>query len=626
MNQNSLAMVNFFGNELMKSPFYDAANGTIDEFLSISASDRTDDGRIYSCSSFKLQGSETIVTISPTYFNYRQCQCSKGYVGYPPDDCYQCPENCDCSGDVISWKKGYYPIYASNDNGTSYVYGCQKCDEISFDNPHCNPNGNCAAKLYEPSPNCTLCNVGSEGRLCTKCQCDSTSDCYFLNTGHCTKCDSPKNIALYFIPVIVVFLVSVGVAIFSLSYKKKGESLFSRVTKRMSKLYRCVSSGHLKITLVFLQSISAINNMWEIVIMVKLAPVLGITNLSTTGFGLVCMMPFMAEPDNDMIVVSILPLVVILIGVVCAVIATYACRTDSSTNRKSIRRRSSLRLSTNSSIHDEFMKVGEYEPKVWERIASIVITSLYFFYFTLASSALSVWNCPTEEGSGKRYMQKYPWLERSEETEWKHLRIISIIDLVFYVFGIPIFFAVLLMVFRKRSKEQSVRYWLGDTLYRAYRPQMFMFELVIMTRRLALAALVSVFEKGSVFQVSGIYTVLLTSLLIQNHIQPFNTYIENKMEELGLVTLIFSYAAQLASLAEIAENRHDFLAITTVTMNGIVALLMIVTLFRSSLLRVIELKKKQEAKENIEIESLIGSESWRDDVDDEKITELKADD
>lgn len=72
--------------------------------------------------------------------------------------------------------------------------------------------------------------------------------------------------------------------------------------------------------------------------------------------------------------------------------------------------------------------------------------------------------------------------------------------------------------------------------------------MAIIVRRLALAALISLVPRDSPFQSCGVFFVLLLSLGIQFNLQPYSSRLENLMEELGLLTIILSYAAQLAAI------------------------------------------------------------------------------
>lgn len=72
------------------------------------------------------------------------------------------------------------------------------------------------------------------------------------------------------------------------------------------------------------------------------------------------------------------------------------------------------------------------------------------------------------------------------------------------------------------------------------------YEVAIIARRLLLASLIVLMKERSVLQIISISSALLASLAIQHYCQPFKTRTENKVEEIGLMVLIFNYFAQIS--------------------------------------------------------------------------------
>lgn len=154
-------------------------------------------------------------------------------------------------------------------------------------------------------------------------------------------------------------------------------------------MYRCISPGHVKILLVFAQSVSGLNSMWKTVVMEKMMPALGIVNMKTTGdhsllfffvnlegIGLSCIFPFLSEPANEMMVMSVLPVATVMIGSIFVIIFSVVAR-------KTKIRASIVKTSPEEETDiDLFEAADNYTPRTWERIANIVITTLYLFYFS----------------------------------------------------------------------------------------------------------------------------------------------------------------------------------------------------------------------------------------------------
>ncbi len=96
-----------------------------------------------------------------------------------------------------------------------------------------------------------------------------------------------------------------------------------------------------------------------------------------------------------------------------------------------------------------------------------------------------------------------------------------------------------------QSTTPEVESWLGN-LYYSYRPQYFWYEMFIILRRLVLAILISVVSERSSLRATFIMATLLLALSVQYIAQPFKRRIENWIEEMALITITVTFAAQVA--------------------------------------------------------------------------------
>ena len=131
---------------------------------------------------FPFKGARLQVVVSPQYFNYSHCLCSRGFYGNPPD-CKPCPLNCECEGSTaFSWRRGYFPIIAKSSSNKieapsdltlGIVLQATPCSGGNKSN--CNPDSNCTAGLFSlQTDSCRICAEGSGGRLCSKCECKNS--------------------------------------------------------------------------------------------------------------------------------------------------------------------------------------------------------------------------------------------------------------------------------------------------------------------------------------------------------------------------------------------------------------------------------------------------------------------
>lgn len=124
-------------------------------------------------------------------------------------------------------------------------------------------------------------------------------------------------------------------------------------------------------------------------------------------------------------------------------------------------------------------------------------------------------------------------------------------------------------------------------LFESYRPEMWWYEIIVFFRRLLLALVIGIVPSSSVFKAFCSFVVLLLSLLIQNWLQPYRTSIENRTEELGLVMLIGTFAAQFFATTSYGTpvEHSEILFVMLLCFDGIFLMFMLVGLIRACIAR-----------------------------------------
>ena len=69
-----------------------------------------------------------------------------------------------------------------------------------------------------------------------------------------------------------------------------------------------ISSGHIKIFLVYLQTINSMGNLWKGPLIHSATNSLNIFNMKTNGFGIVCIFPELNNPVVNILFAMILPI------------------------------------------------------------------------------------------------------------------------------------------------------------------------------------------------------------------------------------------------------------------------------------------------------------------------------
>lgn len=558
-----------------------------------------DDGRIFYC--------PTVETVPPYYFQlsaspeflgYSVCTCARGYYGLPPDECQMCPPHGNCSqgGTTVTWKRGFYPVF----NGSLLLLALP-CGDYGTDGSTsgCNPYNNCSL-TYGSDVSCALCSPGSEGRLCSRCMCPmagSSDVCYFSSRGRCLRCD----LTLTVVVATILGVAVIALALF-LAYLFVFRNRFYVKIRRVGAII--LDSGTLKILLVFVQTTASLNGLWPEWAMANGMRWLNISNLSTSGTGVECVFHFMNDPVLNLLAyLLVLPALTGLIAALVLLRAGIAwlrrrsgdtsSATSSAVPSPAINRSADVaselvghELTPEASDvrepsdapaappHDESLPLllsssaskaerqpllqaqpgshqleaaaaadDEWQPRPWHWGIYAWMYLLYFLYFELANRTLAVFNCVAEPVTGDKYLSMLPWLRCSSDTQWSTLAKMGIASSAVYVAGIPLLFAALLLAFRRHSHERRVKYWLGN-LYYCYRPSMYWFELAMLTRRLLLAILISVTPQSTPFRAAAIILVLWVALVVQHLVRPFAVERDNRLEELAIGTVLFTFVTQ----------------------------------------------------------------------------------
>jgi hypothetical protein len=168
----------------------------------------------------------------------------------------------------------------------------------------------------------------------------------------------------------------------------------------------------------------------------------------------------------------------------------------------------------------------------------MTLSMLMTTYFGVTIKAFAGVSCTLPDG----YSNMFPWLQcSSSNAVFRAVAGLSSLCLIVYTLGVPAVSALLLWRNRHRLDDAMVQRQLGF-LYAAYRPGTYLWELLVVGRRLALAlALTLVPFTMDQVSVVIIIVVLVGSLALQHAVSPFATVLENRLELLSLYALLFSF-------------------------------------------------------------------------------------
>ena len=279
-------------------------------------------------------------------FDYRQCDCNEKHFGLPPEQCFICPTSgiSSCGADSVKVYENHFAFMshvlvntapssnvkhssrfeiglrlltnafwsyfsnsrasigdgdAQNDLSRYNALGTESCLYTAIQN--LNEKSNClgiqitAENLKRSGIPLTemlklQCSIGSEGRLCSKCLCNTEGkgDCWFERSGVCKKCrhvfSLSSSILLLVSALVLIILVLSGIMVIVLKRRRKQRlDSFDQLPLHHRLFYRLlylVTLGNVTILINFLQMLIAFTQ-WDAFVRLE---VFGAINGDTTGF------------------------------------------------------------------------------------------------------------------------------------------------------------------------------------------------------------------------------------------------------------------------------------------------------------------------------------------------------
>ncbi len=517
----------------------------------------------FSCPTIRLSGSGGLVEMDPSYYDYSLCFCNKGYYGYR-GYCKPCMQGGSCNIDAsmtnktqtsrstnevkMNIEKGYWPC--CGDNVTKLVR-CRK--QETFEEEICNPSGDCKCGLHLANSrflkttcnSSCVCHHGNKGRFCSQC-----IDDRYKKGSLCLPCpEFGENylvililsfIACFVIStslmiclrrrrkrVVIVLMFAFAVALVALYAKSMIPGWFFMLIFAVWILGLSDAGKNLKsfwsIAVFFFQSLDTMlsdANVWPTkIVLLKYQ----ITNLFNFEFlELTCSFSAAKCPEVSFAVILLLPVAAISLIWFVHALGKICCGRNSN--------------------------ISSHGCKRWS------IQILLFLYFPITVKTFdAIFSC--EHRDGLSYLKNTPWLD-CNGTSHNRLLILGYVSLVVFVVGIPLFiFAPLLCKYldcEGQAISPDIDIWMTP-LYEELKPAFRRyFRLVLLTRRLLLAACLTIVPSTSSYQILGITLLLITFIIITLVARPYKRYSEKfEFETLADVVVSIALVLSFVSLASL---------------------------------------------------------------------------
>ena len=520
-------------------------------------------------------------------FDYTQCDCNHENFGFPPLNCHPCPSagTSACGGSKVVISSGHfasqiYETVALPPPPPTFAPWSLPGEPTDLSPPTDGPapatptaprykqlmrlntesclyttaqtlsgRSNClgiritAEDLARPNVSVsemlkTQCSTGSDGRLCSHCQCDSggVDGCWFSSGPTCSKCRRVFPLSTS-IPLAVSGAV-IALAILTLTMacvlrRKRRQSL-----KRLDKLplmkrvfYRFIhltSLGNVSILVTFLQMLLEFTQ-WDAYAKLK---VFGVLNGGVDGLGLRCLFPLLSDPMWALLLQLSLPFLVIAALAISVSLGGWVAHILESREGRARKLPLPNAFDSEADAYDNVDATKpilstddgevEIEYPTLALLTSLSITVVKFFYFGTALAAHE-YLFSSSSASGLKYVQSKPWMLHSES--WP-LVLASLPALLIFDFVIPAVFIFICWKFRHSFKWTSVQVYFGS-LFETYDPRCFWWEIVNTLRKLSIALVMRAFTSNDALQSTLVVTILSLTQLAQLTLNPWRRKTEN---------------------------------------------------------------------------------------------------
>ena len=499
------------------------------------------------------------VTFDEALFNYAQCDCDAMNYGLPSTGCTECPVDgiAACGAEALHVSPNWFGSSLKTSNDSSEAIETESC--IVTTAQEITQSTNCQGFNYSaahpgslPTLIANQCIRGSEGRLCSRCQCNA-SDCYFWKAATCHRCNyvatTDRSVAFLVGTMLGLVLVLTVIMFFVLRSKRTRSTLkWSQLSLLKRIFYRAhylTSLGNVTILITFIQLWSELTH-WDSYVLKGLISVL---NGSGEGLGIVCLLPFLSSPMLDLLAKLILPLLGIALVGTSILLAEVLTRISTSILRK---KRNAISLTDarlddgwTSLLIDETSEFYQPYPSV-ALFTSMSITVFRFFYFSSAIAAHTYFFYDVQRYTGKKFSRNQPWMEYRDATP---LNAVSIPAVILFDFALPFCFLVLCWKVRRTFATQSVQIYFGS-LFETFSRRCFWWEIVNILRKLVIALILQGLSPLSAIQSTLIFTVLLVIMMAQVAVSPWKRKTENFAETISMVLLIGSLHAARSELSD----------------------------------------------------------------------------
>ena len=176
-----------------------------------------------------------------------------------------------------------------------------------------------------------------------------------------------------------------------------------------------------------------------------------------------------------------------------------------------------------------------------DRFLATCLFCIKMLYLPLVSHSFSALRCTKNSFDDNYYVDEAPWIQCDKDIPpWSWMRPVAAVSIIFYVFGIPILWACLLFLSRKRPESLFLA-----SLSAPFR--IFWADLFFLVRKALIGVASSLIPLSSPMVTVLIVIILLVSFLCQTFFRFFWWNPDNAMEIISLAVLTLCYLLTVMS-------------------------------------------------------------------------------
>eukprot|EP00033_Pygsuia_biforma_P002177 GCRY01002412.1.p1 GENE.GCRY01002412.1~~GCRY01002412.1.p1 ORF type:complete len:954 (-),score=245.34 GCRY01002412.1:790-3651(-) len=464
-----------------------------------------------SCTDCNLESEYTISTASSSHYD---CLCKEGWYRVDKDsECLECPSGATCLGDAALpfAQAGYFQSREED-----YVF--LECANADACTGH------------------SICATGYQGIICGDC-----ADDYYRMDVDCISCDGGASAIL---PLCLIFLFLVMILFYFSSYRPESATTFGA-------LRTCFN--FLQVTALFAEFRvnwpTAVRDVFRALTVVNLSFEITAPECSM-GHQIDFYEAFVYKFFTPFMVVAIISIIygcVILHGwIVQKLIARGTMTTPPGSSRglSFVRR---CIVAVQSPLTDD--------RKFYARLAYFRVLFIYSMmtYLPTSVSVLEFFGC-TSQPDGEYLLDAFPGTKCYTSTYFSYLPL-AIFGIVLYVLSVPALVYAILHK-NKASLTSEKTYLMFGFLYARYNARHYMWELIILVRKLLLVVSFVFLNSHIELQVLLAAIVLLGSVMYHNNQNPFRVSMLNTLETICLST---NFIILIVGNVFYAELSSDFL-------------------------------------------------------------------